>query len=322
MLLKPLRREILAHATDAGVGGRHCRRHEAAAAGHQLPRARAGAGRLPQARRTGAQARPRRTALRGQRPGLSCSRRRCWAPWTPRPPTGDRRQGRRRLHADARHAAATGAERIVAAGECVGTPLPLLALDTEFGFSSAADRARFAQALSQAITTVVAEHTTHADRSAEGRYRMVLGCYPDSRMRSHDMSTRTHHGRIIETTIRIKSTPQRVWAGVGRSATDRQLVRRPRRRRRHARATPCNGSSTPSATRWTCRSSKSEPGKTFVTAGDDGPDGMPYLDGDHHHEGRRRDRHASGQLGLLRRSEEGREPTRAPCQVGRTRWPR
>jgi hypothetical protein len=59
-----------------------------------------------------------------------------------------------------------------------GTPLPLLALDTEFGFSSAADRARFAQALSKAITAVVAEHTTPADRSAEGRYRMVLGCYP------------------------------------------------------------------------------------------------------------------------------------------------
>jgi hypothetical protein len=59
-----------------------------------------------------------------------------------------------------------------------GAALPLLALDTEFGFSSAADRARFAQALSKAITTVVAEHTTPADRSAEGRYRMVLGCYP------------------------------------------------------------------------------------------------------------------------------------------------
>jgi hypothetical protein len=58
------------------------------------------------------------------------------------------------------------------------TPLKLLALDTEFGFSSAADRARFAQALSKAITTVVAEHTTPADRSPEGRYRMVLGCYP------------------------------------------------------------------------------------------------------------------------------------------------
>jgi hypothetical protein len=58
------------------------------------------------------------------------------------------------------------------------TPLKLLALDTEFGFSSAADRARFAQALSKAITTLVSEHTTPADRSVEGRYRMVLGCYP------------------------------------------------------------------------------------------------------------------------------------------------
>lgn len=62
--------------------------------------------------------------------------------------------------------------------EASGTPLPLLSLDTEFGFSSTADRARFAQALLNAITTVVAEHTTPADRSAEGRYRMVMGCYP------------------------------------------------------------------------------------------------------------------------------------------------
>ena len=64
--------------------------------------------------------------------------------------------------------------------EASGTSLPLLALDTEFGFSSAAARARFAQALATAMTTVVAEHTTHADRSAEGRYRMVVGCYPIS----------------------------------------------------------------------------------------------------------------------------------------------
>ena len=62
--------------------------------------------------------------------------------------------------------------------EAGGTALPLLSLDSEFGFSSAADRARFAQALSSAITTVVAEHTTPADRSRQGRYRMVLGCYP------------------------------------------------------------------------------------------------------------------------------------------------
>jgi predicted ArsR family transcriptional regulator len=67
-----------------------------------------------------------------------------------------------------------------------GTALPLLSLDTEFGFASVADRARFAQALTSAITTVVAEHTTIAERAcdpstpieARGKYRLVLGCYP------------------------------------------------------------------------------------------------------------------------------------------------
>jgi hypothetical protein len=70
--------------------------------------------------------------------------------------------------------------------EATGTTLPLLSLDTEFGFASAADRARFAAALSKAITAVVAEHTTPADQNcgpstppgASGRYRLVLGCYP------------------------------------------------------------------------------------------------------------------------------------------------
>lgn len=62
--------------------------------------------------------------------------------------------------------------------DATGTPLPLLSLDTEFGFASAADRARFATALTRAITAVVAEHTTPPARSCDGRYRMVLGCYP------------------------------------------------------------------------------------------------------------------------------------------------
>lgn len=62
--------------------------------------------------------------------------------------------------------------------DAAGTSLPLLSLDTEFGFASAADRARFAQALTTAITTVVADHTTAADRAKDGRYRLVLGCYP------------------------------------------------------------------------------------------------------------------------------------------------
>jgi hypothetical protein len=62
--------------------------------------------------------------------------------------------------------------------DAAGTPLPLLSLDTEFGFASAADRARFAQALTSAITTVVAEHTTVAGRGCDGAFRLVLGCYP------------------------------------------------------------------------------------------------------------------------------------------------
>ncbi|HEX6164309.1 MAG TPA: helix-turn-helix domain-containing protein [Vicinamibacterales bacterium] len=57
-----------------------------------------------------------------------------------------------------------------------GAALPLLSLDTVFGFASAAHRARFADALTKAITAVVAEHTTPSPRS--GRYRLALGCYP------------------------------------------------------------------------------------------------------------------------------------------------
>lgn len=59
-----------------------------------------------------------------------------------------------------------------------GTTLPLLSLDTEFGFASAADRARFASALTQAITRVVAQHTVTPPRAADGTFRLVLGCYP------------------------------------------------------------------------------------------------------------------------------------------------
>jgi hypothetical protein len=62
--------------------------------------------------------------------------------------------------------------------EAAGTPLPLLSLDTQFGFASAADRARFANAITQAITKVVAEHTVTPSRAAGGRFRLILGCYP------------------------------------------------------------------------------------------------------------------------------------------------
>ena len=61
-----------------------------------------------------------------------------------------------------------------AAAEAAGTPLPLLSLDTEFGFSSAAQRARFADALTRAVTKVVADHTT----TSKPAFRLVLGCYP------------------------------------------------------------------------------------------------------------------------------------------------
>ena len=62
--------------------------------------------------------------------------------------------------------------------ESSGAALPLLSLDTEFGFASAADRARFASALTQAITTVVAQHTVTPSRACDGTFRLVLGCYP------------------------------------------------------------------------------------------------------------------------------------------------
>ena len=63
--------------------------------------------------------------------------------------------------------------------EAEGTSLPLLSLDTEFGFDSPADRARFATALTDAVTRVVAEHTV-AGRGCDGRYRLVIGCYPNA----------------------------------------------------------------------------------------------------------------------------------------------
>ena len=62
--------------------------------------------------------------------------------------------------------------------EASGTALPLLSLDSEFAFPSAAARAKFAQALANAITTVVAQHTTPCEKSTEPKYRLVLGCYP------------------------------------------------------------------------------------------------------------------------------------------------
>ncbi|MEY4092806.1 MAG: hypothetical protein RLZZ53_5 [Acidobacteriota bacterium] len=65
--------------------------------------------------------------------------------------------------------------------EADGTALPLLSIDTEFAFNSSADRARFAEALTRAVSSVVAEHTTPCERSPHAKYRLVLGYYPTPR---------------------------------------------------------------------------------------------------------------------------------------------
>ena len=63
-----------------------------------------------------------------------------------------------------------------------GKRLPVLSLDTELRFDSAEQRAKFAEALTAAVTTVVAEHSapaTSARGARTGRpFRLVLGCYP------------------------------------------------------------------------------------------------------------------------------------------------
>jgi biotin operon repressor len=63
-----------------------------------------------------------------------------------------------------------------------GKRVPVMTIDSEIGFDSPAARAAFAQALTDAITRVIAEHTTPATstRGAKTgrRYRLALGCYP------------------------------------------------------------------------------------------------------------------------------------------------
>lgn len=73
----------------------------------------------------------------------------------------------------------------IAMGEAgaAGERLASLSLSSEFRFRSAAQRAAFTEALEDAITRVVAEHTSPAETPdgapAKGRpYRLVLGCHP------------------------------------------------------------------------------------------------------------------------------------------------
>jgi len=63
-----------------------------------------------------------------------------------------------------------------------GRRLPVFTIDSEFRFESAEQRARFARALTDAITKVIADHTSPSDpqdrKPATRRYRLALGCYP------------------------------------------------------------------------------------------------------------------------------------------------
>jgi hypothetical protein len=63
-----------------------------------------------------------------------------------------------------------------------GKRVPVLTLDSEIAFATPSERARFAEALSTAITRVIAEHSSSArnDQGARAvrRYRLALGCYP------------------------------------------------------------------------------------------------------------------------------------------------
>ena len=63
-----------------------------------------------------------------------------------------------------------------------GKRVPVLTLDTKLRFVSPQQRADFAQALTAAVTRVIAEHSgpaITAGGAATGRtYRLALGCYP------------------------------------------------------------------------------------------------------------------------------------------------
>ncbi|MFM8532397.1 MAG: SRPBCC domain-containing protein [Acidimicrobiia bacterium] len=88
--------------------------------------------------------------------------------------------------------------------------------------------------------------------------------------------TRTHQGRIINNTLRIKTTPMRVWE----AWADPQQIANWFVDRAEGRGDAGK------TVRWFFDTfgyvmdvpvTESEPGQTFVTAGGDGPDGMPYL---------------------------------------------
>ena len=67
--------------------------------------------------------------------------------------------------------------RAVAAAAAQGKRLSTLAIDCEFRFESAVQRAAFARALTESVTALIERHTSPASR--EGRpYRLIVGCHP------------------------------------------------------------------------------------------------------------------------------------------------
>lgn len=60
--------------------------------------------------------------------------------------------------------------------EAQGKRLPTLSITSEIRFSSAAQRRQFTEALEQALTDLVAEHTTSGGRGRP--YRLTMACHP------------------------------------------------------------------------------------------------------------------------------------------------
>ena len=177
VLLKPLRREILAHArtpvSAAGIAAR-MKRPRQVINYHVRELARAGfLKRAGRARKRGLV--EQRYVVSAQAFVLAPEMLGAMDAAANQPATADKASASYMLMLAARlQNELSAAWRKAAAA---GSTLPLLSLDTEFGFASAADRTRFAQALTQAIAGVVAEHSCPPPASGR-RYRLVLGCYP------------------------------------------------------------------------------------------------------------------------------------------------
>lgn len=88
--------------------------------------------------------------------------------------------------------------------------------------------------------------------------------------------TRTHHGRIIDTSIQVKASPQKVWEAW---ADPQQIA--------NWFVDRAEGDVKPGGTmKWFFEAFnyaldvpivEAQPGRTFVTGGGPGPDGLPYL---------------------------------------------